>query len=285
MTTFDVEVAADCTATPRLLGLPPSPRLLLIASTGGHLAQLFRIAALVGASRDSRWVTFDSPQSRCLLAEYPNVTYLPYVAPRDLRGIVRVTAACRKLARQATFDAAISTGAGVALALPALRAGGLRAIYVESVSRLDGPSMTGRILGRIPSIERRTQHRGWSSQTWPYEFTLLDQFRSERRAADESERPLKVLVTLGTIRPYRFDNALEAIKSQLRPGDEVTWQVGATDGVELPGRVVESMPRAEFTELASQADVVVTHAGVGTILELFDLGIHPVVLPRRSSMG
>jgi hypothetical protein len=48
----------------------PSPqrKLLLVASTGGHLAQLVRLAPGLGASPSSLWVTFDSVQSRSLLA-------------------------------------------------------------------------------------------------------------------------------------------------------------------------------------------------------------------------
>lgn len=269
----------------RVLSLPPRPRLLLIASTGGHLAQLCRIATLVDASEDSTWLTFDAPQSRSLLAQWRDVHYVPYVKPRDFGGVLRTLVYSRRLVRTNRYDSVISTGAGVALVLPFLRASGLRAIYVESVSRVQGPSLTGRVLAAWPWIERRSQHRHWSSRRWPFEFTLLEQFC--RRSIDQPrpDRPLRIFVTLGTIQPYRFDDALQAVQDLCRADDKVVWQVGVSTGLSLQGLQHETMPRELFIKCALEADVVVTHAGVGTVLDLFELGIFPIVLPRRAANG
>jgi UDP-N-acetylglucosamine transferase subunit ALG13 len=40
---------------------------------------------------------------------------------------------------------------------------------------------------------------------------------------------------------------------------------------------------SEFGQSCRNADVVVTHAGVGTLMNLFDMGISPVVAPRRAA--
>lgn len=273
-------------AAPRTwMDVAPGSRLLLVASTGGHLTQLAKIAAKLEVSVDSTWVTFDSPQARSLLARYTDVRYVPYVAPRDVRGILRTIWAVWRIALAGNYAAAMSTGAGIALALAVLPRR-MRRIYVESVSRVDGPSATGKLLERAPGIERRTQHRGWASKRWPYEFTLLDDYEvlSRQRAGDE-RRPLSILVTLGTIQPYRFDAAVEAVQRVLEPGDRVFWQVGCTSGLELPGHVSESMGRVELQGIAAQCDVVISHAGVGTAVDLLDLGIYPVLLPRRVERG
>src|SRR5579875_3682455 len=75
--------------------LPPPPpverlsgRILYVASTGGHLAELNRLAARFDARPDSVWVTADSQQSRSVLAGR-NVHHVPYVASRDLLGTLR----------------------------------------------------------------------------------------------------------------------------------------------------------------------------------------------------
>ena len=93
-------------------------------------------------------------------------------------------------------------------------------------------------------------------------------------AADEPVEagPLKILVTLGTIAQWRFDRAVDAVLSLLRTGDEVTWQLGATTRTDLPGRVVTQVSPQEMERLSIEADVVVAHAGVGSILQQFSLG-------------
>ncbi|MGZ6827872.1 MAG: glycosyltransferase, partial [Mycobacteriales bacterium] len=164
-----------------LLGIEPGSRLLLVASTGGHLTQLAQIAAKVEASLDSTWVTFESSQSHSLLSRYRDVRFAPYVPPRDHRGVLAVARNVARIGRAdgaARYDAAVSTGAGIALCLPMLAGAVPRRVYVESVSRVDGPSRTGRVLERVPGIERRTQHPGWASSRWPYEFTLLDDYQA-----------------------------------------------------------------------------------------------------------
>ncbi|WP_416375826.1 glycosyltransferase [Pseudoclavibacter terrae] len=45
------------------------------------------------------------------------------------------------------------------------------------------------------------------------------------------------------------------------------------------------MSADDFEREYRAADVVVTHAGVGTILSLLQDGIHPVVVPRRKERG
>ena len=273
--------------TAELLDIAPGSRVLFIASTGGHLTQLVRIAEKIATPRSTTWVTFDSAQSRSLLADYPDVRFIPYVAPRDVRGAARATRFIHRVARTGDYDVAISTGAGVALSLPALRLTGLRCIYVESVSRVSGPSMTGRILARLPGMERRTQHVGWQSSRWPFEFTLLDDYElgSSPNLTLLTDRPLSLFITLGTIRPYRFDAMLNAVTRLLGPGDEVVWQVGCTTGVTLDGPVFDGMDRETMHGFATRADVVISHAGVGTALDLLDLGIRPVLMARRSSSG
>src|SRR4051812_6537265 len=87
-------------------------KLLLVASTGGHLWQLLRLAPRLGASSDSLWVTFDSAQSRSLL-QGRRVLHLPYVSPRDWRGALSALMTLRRTLRTEKFDGVVSTGAAV----------------------------------------------------------------------------------------------------------------------------------------------------------------------------
>jgi UDP-N-acetylglucosamine--N-acetylmuramyl-(pentapeptide) pyrophosphoryl-undecaprenol N-acetylglucosamine transferase len=258
-------------------------RALLIASTGGHLAQLHRIRQSAQLGGDPLWVTFRSEQSESLLAG-ERVRYVPYIAPRDWRATAAATRIVRQVVDEERFDLGISTGAALAVAaLPLVRLARRRAIYIESVSRFAGPSLSGRILQRVPGVELYTQHGEWATERWKHEFSVLDDYSAET-GRSLPDRPLRVFVTLGTIRPYRFDLLVDSLNKIDRP-IELSWQLGVTDRADLPGEVNQWLEADEFAARLAWSDVVVSHAGVGTALQLLDMGIRPVLIPRRSARG
>lgn len=261
-------------------------RTLFVASAGGHIAELSRLSTAMRAAEDSMWVTFDGPQTRSLLAGKESV-YLPYVAPRDVRGVLRSFVAIRALLRSGRFDRVVSTGAAVAVgAFAAARSLGIPGTYIESVARLRGPSLTGRIVAGLHLAEVRTQHSSWSGRRWLTWPSVLGHFRSTRLRQDGlGSGPVRVFVTLGTIKPYRFDSVVDAVLRSGLADEHTVWQLGSTSRTDLPGRVVEQMPWDAFADCVREADVVVTHAGVGTILDVLELGAHPVVVPRAALRG
>ena len=272
---------------PRTLELAPTTerRLLLAASTGGHLAQLVRLAPGLGASDESLWVTFDSLQEKSLLAGR-NVLHVPYVGPRDY---VALYAAWRRISAELKgqrIDAAVSTGSALALAaLPAARLAGMPALYIESVSRVDGPSLSGRVLAMSRLAEMRTQHATWSNGRWKVHPSVLNDYVSGRRTVD-TRRPLKIFITLGTIKGFAFDALVDRILDLGIANEDTVWQLGSTPPRrDLPGTVRSFVDAAEFEAYARDADVVITHAGVGTILGLIDLGIYPLAVVRRKRRG
>jgi UDP-N-acetylglucosamine--N-acetylmuramyl-(pentapeptide) pyrophosphoryl-undecaprenol N-acetylglucosamine transferase len=148
--------------------------MVLAASTGGHLAQLLRMAPALDPTADSLWVTFKSPQSETLLAGRRTL-YVPYIAPRDWQGIAKAFRAILKETRGRAYDLCVSTGAGIALAaIPAMRTQGTHGLYIESVSRVRGPSLTGRVLAASRLCNLRTQHQRWAVR--PSEPSCLDEF-------------------------------------------------------------------------------------------------------------
>jgi len=260
--------------------------LVLAASTGGHLAQLVRLAPGLGADGDSLWVTHPGPQSESLL-KGKNVMFVPYVGPRDAVGVFKAFAAVRSRLREGNYDAAISTGAALALAaLPAARAEGIPSLYIESVSRVEGPSLSGKILASTRLAEMRTQHPHWSGGRWGVHPTVLSTFAAVPKPTVASERPLKLFVTLGTHETFRFDSLVNRLLEIGIAGPESVWQLGCTEAPDgLPGTAVAQMSAADFERNAREADVVITHAGVGTILGLLEMGIYPVAVVRRKARG
>jgi UDP-N-acetylglucosamine transferase subunit ALG13 len=259
----------------------PSRKLLLVASTGGHLTELVRLAPGLGASRDSVWVTFDSGQSRSVLAGARTV-FVPYVRPRDYRGVMRTAAIIRRILRREEFAGVVSTGSAVALAaLPLAALKGIPSVYIESVSRVNGPSLSGRVLAATRMVDVRTQHPSWANKPWRTHPSVFSSFQSTTRAAPE--RP-SLFVTLGTIQGYRFDALVDAVLATGLADERTVWQLGYTDGrTDLPGTVFGHMRPADFHAAAENADVVITHAGIGNLLSFLDSGIYPVLVTRRKA--
>lgn len=261
-----------------------SPKSLFVCSTGGHLTELTRLERRFGVNPESLWVTFDTPQSRQMLAGR-RVEYLPYIGPRDLKGTVAAVPILRRLVARESFDSAISTGAAIATsALPIARMHGIPSTYIESVCRLHGPSTTGKLLSRVPGIELRTQHARWARGRWKEHPSILTDIRSEPRPAPSD--PLRIFVTLGTIRGYRFDSLVDAVLKTGLASDRTVWQLGDTTRADgLPGEVHDYLTPEQFARHAAEADVVITHAGVGTLVELLSMGVFPIQGVRRVHRG
>jgi UDP-N-acetylglucosamine--N-acetylmuramyl-(pentapeptide) pyrophosphoryl-undecaprenol N-acetylglucosamine transferase len=261
-------------------------KLLIIASTGGHVSQAFQIANYLDADPSSLFVTFDLPQTTSLVHNY-RTKYVHYVAPRDILGIARAGNEILKILRVESFDGVLSTGAGLALSgLPLGKFFNLRSVYVESYSRFDGPSLTGRILRRIPGVETYSQHKRWATSVWPYIGDVGPQeIKTIVSPAKHGDGKMRILVTLGTIRPYRFDRLVDRLLTILPEHAEVTWQLGSTTRADLPGQVETGFSSTDFLKLVSSADVIVSHAGVGSAMTFADQGKRAILVPRRSAFN
>jgi hypothetical protein len=125
---------------------------LLAASTGERLAQLHRLRRHLIDERDVLWVTFDDPQSRSLL-QGEQVHHLPYVAPRDWRGVLAGAHQVPRLIRRHGISSAYSTGSGIALA--ALGSLFLRVGVDPSIQgRTDDYSYVGELVTEDPWLGR-----------------------------------------------------------------------------------------------------------------------------------
>lgn len=263
-----------------LAAVPPGAKVLWVSSNGGHLTELAGLAQTLRASSESVWVTFDTPQSAQFLRGRRH-HFVDYVAPRDLGGALRAARRVAPLLREEEFDLCVSTGAAVAATvLPMAALAGIPTYYVESLARGEGPSFTGRLLQRAPGVRTLTQYPEWSSPRWPCTPSALEGWTAAGGAPRRG--PLRVLVTLGTMQGYRFDRAVDAVLEVLRPEDRVTWQLGCTDRSDLPGEVLVEVCQSQLNAIAEQADVVVAHSGVGSVLQQFELGKSPVLAVRSA---
>jgi UDP-N-acetylglucosamine--N-acetylmuramyl-(pentapeptide) pyrophosphoryl-undecaprenol N-acetylglucosamine transferase len=261
---------------------------LLVASGGGHLKQLHRLLPRLGITGRRTWVTFDTGLSRSLL-EGEDVHFAPYAHPHDLKGtVVDLAFAARLLARLRRegdpVGRAVSTGANLAVAfLPIARLQGATAQYIESATRSAGPSYTGRILQRVPGIDRYTQHPAWADRRWHYGGSVFDGFCPVALPHVPSVR--RMVVTLGSNDSYRFPRLVERLRSVVPGHVEVLWQLGSTfDAVDLP-EAHRDVPAVDLEAAMRDADVVVAHAGTGAALSAMECGNLPLLVPRRSAFG
>src|SRR6476661_5248015 len=107
------EAVGDCGDLRGRLGLA-GQKCLLVASSGGHIAQLNWLAGDAGVHEDSLWVSFRTPQTEALLAGR-RVEWLDYVPPRGFRELGPASRRIVSLLARERFGTALSTGAGVAL--------------------------------------------------------------------------------------------------------------------------------------------------------------------------
>lgn len=255
---------------------------LLVASTGGHLAQLFSLAdRLDGLDRDRLWVSFDCEQTKTLLRGERTI-FVPFIKERDAAGVLRVYGHARRIMRElGNVNAVVSTGSAIALAfLPYAVSRGIEAHYIESAARVERPSMTGRILQNLPGLRLYRQYPHVVKGGWRYGGSVFDGFQGVPGRASALKR---AVVTVGTDRAFR--RLVEAAATVLPPDVDVLWQTGHTPVDDLAIHARPFVPAQELDRAMCDADVVIAHAGCGSALAALRAGKYPVLVPRDPHHG
>jgi len=265
---------------------------LLVASTGGHLEELVRLRGRIDPLPESVvWATFDTEQSRSLLRD-EHVRHVSFVRPRGYLAALRVIPQALRILLAERIGVLVTTGAGVAIPFLALgRLLGIPCHYIESAARSQGPSVTGRVAMRLPGVRLYTQYEEWADGRWAYVGSLFDAYTLVGDEADPQPQPERdldsVVVTLGTQNHYPFDRAVAAVAKVLpclsTGRADVLWQVGSADTSALAIQAEDHLPADTMRRKIADADLVVAHAGVGSVLSAWDSGHCPVLLPRRAS--
>ena len=260
----------------------------LVASTGGHLAELIEVARHYRQAQPRLWLVPESLQSESLLRGQ-NIVHISDVPPRDAIALARAATQTIGILRKHRPNSVVSTGAGIALGvLPIAAAGGVAAHYVESAARIHEPSLTGKLLASTPGVRTWHQSRSarWREGRWRYAGSIFDSFSSvPKDEAPPACPPRRLVVTLGTQANFSFARLIRAITEILPADVEVLWQATSADlrasGVDGHQWIdPETLKRAMAT-----ADVVIAHAGVGSALAALQSGTMPILVPRLSSQN
>jgi UDP-N-acetylglucosamine:LPS N-acetylglucosamine transferase len=118
--------------------------VMLVGSSGGHLAQLLALAPWY-RGRARSWVTFDTPDARSLL-EGEQVVWAHHPTTRNLKNLARNLLLAVRTLKRRNVDAVVTTGAGVALPFVVVaRLRGVPTVYIEVYDRIDSPTLTARL--------------------------------------------------------------------------------------------------------------------------------------------
>ncbi len=128
-----------------------SGQVLLVGSSGGHLAQLLALAPLW--QREQRhWVTFDTADAVSqLVAE--DVTWAHHPTTRNVPNLMRNASLAKRVIAEQQPDVIVSTGAAVAYPFFLIaRAKGIPTVYVEVYDRIDSRTVTGRLCRPLSTL-------------------------------------------------------------------------------------------------------------------------------------
>lgn len=119
-------------------------KLLLVASTGGHLAQLLELRDWWQA-HERHWVTFCKPDAVSSLAN-ESVTWAYHPTTRNVPNAMRNLVLAGEVIRHQRPDVVVSTGAGVAVPFFLVaRFARVRTAYLEVYDRVELPTLSGRL--------------------------------------------------------------------------------------------------------------------------------------------
>jgi UDP-N-acetylglucosamine transferase subunit ALG13 len=250
---------------------------LLVAGAGGHLEELWMLRPrLVGISERVTWVTSDTPQSRALLGDEDRV-FIPKSRPHDVGATLVSARRALSVLRPDTFDQVVSTGSLPAVPFLAIgRARGMTCHFIESAARVDGPSLSARLLERVPGVHRYGQYE-WNRPNWSYRGSVFDGFAP---SSNPEGQPRRIVVTVG-VSGLPFGRLIEAVLRAAPEGAEILFQTGSTDVSDLDIAAQPTMATEDLLAAMRSADVVVAHGGVGSAIMAMQAGKCPVLVPRE----
>jgi len=122
--------------------------ILIVCSAGGHLMQL-RLLEPVWRDRQRLWVTHRREDALSILAD-EDVVFAYGPTTRNIPNLVRNLFLAWQVVRRTRPRVLLTTGAGVAVPFAWIaRLRGARVVYVESLTRIEQPSLSCRLIAPV----------------------------------------------------------------------------------------------------------------------------------------
>lgn len=121
-------------------------KVLLIASSGGHIYELLSLRAFWG-NKDRYWVSFPTADAEFLLKGEDEVYWAAYPTVRNVSNLLRNIRLAVTLLTRNRPDMILTTGSGVAAPFAwCARVLGIPCVFIESITRITELSLTARLV-------------------------------------------------------------------------------------------------------------------------------------------
>lgn len=253
--------------------------IVFIGSVGGHMSDLYSIGVELERKFICKYITFSRPQRDQAKDHFymidPKRSLIKYIVNAFQSTILLIRLRPKLV---------ISSGAGFAIPFTLLAfLFRIRTIHFELACQIERPSSTGKFLQKmgIPCYSQSTLLE-------KYGFTCVHDPFSDFMATNTHEKYInKIFVALGNT-SENFDRILNFLKKLHfnYPDIEICGQFGYTSFSNynfLTGK--RFFNRDEFLSELAKSDCVITHGGVGVIIESLNLGHMPIIIPREVGFG
>lgn len=272
--------------------LPRTPLICLSAAGGGHFRQLLDLEPLW--SRFPHFIVTENTVLTRALSNREDIENVPHFALGQVRigkGLAMFRAAAAScftslgIVIRRRPDIIITTGSGSQFfILLWARLLGSKIVLIDSFARFHAPSKFARLAGPLAHI--KIAQSAASARRWPGSKTF-DPLETVAVAPQAKERIL--FATVGATLPFdRLENAILSLKRAGHIPEKVILQVGCSTKSHEPVdglQIVADIPFGDVQDLLARADIVVCHAGTGSIITALSKCCAVVAMPRSIKHG
>jgi len=257
-------------------------RVCMIATSGGHLAQLELLAPAVRGF-DAYVVTVPSDQASDVFRGSRRY-FVRQILRNPASFVVNFVQSLRIFLKERP-EAVVTTGAGDVLPTVLIAAAlGSTVVFVESFSRVSKPSLIGRIARRW--CDRVFVQWAELQGAYPTATHVTPLFAIRTYLGPIPASP-SILVLTGT-HTRGFERLLETLDGLTGTGrlaGRVVAQIGHSTYVPHMFESFRFEAHQDLLHRMEAADIIITHDGAASIGEALSLGKPTVVVPRMASAG
>ena len=264
-------------------------KICLVCASGGHLTEMLKLEDAF-TSHDIFLVTYKE-EFLNLLKNLKKVYFIKNILVNRVQAnrvekafliilqMLLLTVKEFKILLIENPDVVISTGSEIAIPICYMaKIFGKKVIFIESLCRINNLSGTGKIVSAISDLFLVQWERlAKKCKKAEYKGNVLTiNFNSNQN--DKLNEGSFILVTVGTASLPRLVEEMDDIAGKI--DKKVIMQIGKTNYKPKNAEYFDFKPYPEMQELNQKARVVVSHAGVGSIITVLEQATPVIVVPR-----